>query len=375
LLDEHDLSPWLRLSLINGLGARGQAQLLQLLGEPSAIFSAKFDVLAQYVPHSLAQAIVSAKDDVPPQVATTLAWLQEPGNAVLTWSDPLYPQKLLELPDPPCVLYAKGDLSLLSRPAIGVVGSRNASAQGLQNAHAFARYLSAQGITIISGMASGIDAAAHQGGLTEKGSSIAVVGTGLDRVYPAANRELAHQLAQQGLLLSELALGSPPKADHFPRRNRMIAALGLGCLVVEAAVGSGSLITARQAVELGREVFAIPGSIHSPLSKGCHHLLKQGAKLVESGADIFEELISPLSLFTKPVTAAAAPHAELAVECADDSVLNKMGWDPIDFDSLIELTSLTSEALCAILLGLELEGQLSCLPGNRYQRLAGAVKS
>jgi DNA processing protein len=186
---------------------------------------------------------------------------------------------------------------------------------------------------------------------------------------------LAHQLAEKGLLLSELALGSPPKAEHFPRRNRMIAALGLGCLVVEAALGSGSLITAHQAVELGREVFAIPGSIHSPLAKGCHHLIKSGAKLVESGADIFDELSAPLSLFDLPAGSAAAIEKKPKNWRNEDPILSKIGWDPIDFDSLIELTGLTSEALCAILLGLELEGQLSCLPGNRYQRLAGAVKS
>ncbi|WP_157314068.1 DNA-processing protein DprA [Chitinibacter sp. GC72] len=371
-----ELLLWLRLSLVNGLGARGQIQLLRALGEPAAIFAASKNRLAQYVSPVVAEAIHAAANQIPQaQIDLTLDWLSKEGHVILTLADESYPKKLLNLPDPPALIYAKGHLALLERAALSVVGSRNASMQGLQNAQAFAQHLSTQGICIISGLASGIDAAAHRGGLSAAGSSIAIVGTGLDRVYPASNRELAHQLAAQGLILSELALGAPPKAEHFPRRNRMIAALGLGCLVVEAALGSGSLITARQAVDLGREVFAIPGSIHSPLSKGCHHLIKNGAKLVESGADIFEELAAPLSLFALPEHATVAP-AKKAKRASDvDPILGKMGWDPVDFDSLIELTGLTSEALCAILLGLELEGQLSCLPGNRYQRLAGAVKS
>lgn len=371
-----ELLLWLRLSLVNGLGARGQIQLLRDLGEPAAIFAANKNRLGQYVSPVVAEAIHAGASQIPQaQLDLTLDWLSKEGHAILTLADEVYPKKLLDLPDPPALIYAKGNLALLERAALSVVGSRSASVQGVQNAQAFAQHLSSQGICIISGLASGIDAAAHRGGLSAAGSSIAIVGTGLDRVYPASNRELAHQLADQGLILSELALGSPPKAEHFPRRNRMIAALGLGCLVVEAALGSGSLITARQAVDLGREVFAIPGSIHSPLSKGCHHLIKNGAKLVESGADIFEELAAPLSLFALPEHPIAVPAKKAKSADDVDPILDKMGWDPIDFDSLIELTGLTSEALCAILLGLELEGQLSCLPGNRYQRLVGAVKS
>lgn len=373
--DVDELIPWLRLSLVNGLGPRGQIQLLRALGEPAAILAASVNVLAQHVPRTLALEIHASQQLDPPQLTAAIEWLKQSDCAILTLADSRYPKKLFDLPDAPPLLYAMGNLSLLDRPAISIVGSRNASAQGIQNAEAFAQHLSLHGITIISGLASGIDAAAHRGGLASVGSSIAIVGTGLDRVYPAANRALAHELAANGLILSELALGAPPKAEHFPRRNRMIAALGLGCLVVEAALGSGSLITARQAVELGREVFAIPGSIHSPLAKGCHHLIKNGAKLVESGADIFDELAAPLSLFSLPDQAKNSPACEIVEQNSEDPILNKMGWDPIDFDSLIELTGLTSEALCAILLGLELEGQLSCLPGNRYQRLAGAVKS
>ncbi|WP_410497527.1 DNA-processing protein DprA [Chitinibacter sp. S2-10] len=370
----HDeLIAWLRLSLVQGLGARGQIQLLRALGEPVVILGCKQDILAQYVPMKVAGAICAAANaGITPQIEATLNWLEQPNHYILTLADERYPKKLLELPDPPVVLYAKGDLSWLDRPAIAIVGSRNASPQGIQNAQSFAKHLSLQGVTIVSGLASGIDAAAHRGGLDGQGSSIAVVGTGLDRVYPASNRDLAHQLADQGLILSEFAIGSPPKAEHFPLRNRLIAALGLGCLVVEAAMGSGSLITARQSLELGREVFAIPGSIHSSLAKGCHHLIKNGAKLVESGIDIFEELAAPLSLFDLPEGAAALSKKSPGKPGDEDPILSKIGWEPIDFDSLIELTGLTSEALCAILLGLELEGQLSCLPGNRYQRLAGA---
>ncbi|WP_246308007.1 DNA-processing protein DprA [Chitinibacter bivalviorum] len=370
----NELIPWLRLSLVNGLGPRGQIQLLRALGEPVAIFAAPYDQLSLYVPPGVARAIVDAAQvENSALIDTTVDWLNAEGHSILTLADDRYPKKLLDLPDPPCVLYAKGDLTLLDCPALGIVGSRHATAQGIQNAQAFAKHLSEQGVTIISGLASGIDAAAHQGGLLGRGSSIAVVGTGLDRVYPASNRPLAHQLAAAGLILSELAIGSPPKAEHFPRRNRLIAALGLGCLVVEAALGSGSLITARQAVDLGREVFAIPGSIHSPVAKGCHYLIKNGAKLVESGADIFDELSAPLSLFSVPALAKKSSKEQVDQEDNSHPVLGEMGWDPVDFDLLVERTGLTSEALCAILLGLELEGQLSCLPGNRYQRLARAV--
>ncbi|WP_373974437.1 DNA-processing protein DprA [Chitinibacter sp. SCUT-21] len=374
MLTHDELVPWLRLSLVKGLGPRGQIQLLRALGEPVAIFAAPYEQLRALVTDPLAQTIVATRELELPQIEMTLRWLNEPNRLILTLADEQYPKKLLDLPDPPCVLYAQGKLDFLNKPALSVVGSRNASAQGIQNAHSFAHYVSTQGVTIVSGLATGIDAAAHRGGLAGVGASIAVVGTGLDRVYPASNHQLAHQLAADGLILSELALGSPPKSEHFPRRNRMIAALGLGCLVVEAALGSGSLITARQALELGREVFAIPGSIHSPLAKGCHQLIKNGAKLVESGADIFEELAAPLSLFELPKGSnAIEKKPKKAIEV--DPILCQMGWDPIEFDALIEVTGLTSEALCAILLGLELEGQISCLPGNRYQRLAGTGKS
>jgi DNA processing protein len=256
--------------------------------------------------------------------------------------------------------YRKGDPSILSRPLFAIVGSRNATPQGRRDAQAFAQALAEAGLSIVSGLAEGIDTAAHEGGLAGNGRGIAVVGTGLDRVYPAKNRDLAHRLAAGGALISEFALGTPPKPGHFPRRNRIISGLSLGVLVVEAAPQSGSLITARLAAEQGREVFAIPGSIHSPLSKGSHLLIKQGAKLVESAADILEELNLPW------VLEMAARHAAKA---APDPVLELMGTSPVSLDELAGRASLTVDSLSAMLFAHEMEGRVAMLPGGLYQRL------
>ncbi|QZA82381.1 DNA-processing protein DprA [Deefgea piscis] len=365
-----ELQAWLRLSLVPGLGVRSQLHLLRALGEPELIFSASRSALKDLISPQLIDAVLTAA--VPSYagiVELTQAWLSEPQHHLLTLNDALYPASLLSLPDPPIVLYAKGDLNLLKKPALSIVGSRNATQQGIEHAQQFAAHLSNAGLCIVSGMASGIDAAAHRGGLAGRSSSIAVVGTGLDRIYPASNRELAHQLAAEGLLLSEFALGSPPLPMHFPQRNRIIAALGLGCLVVEAALGSGSLITARQAVDLGREIFAIPGSIHSPQAKGCHALIKSGAKLVESGDDILSELSFGNDLFS--VTATPKKQAQQPV--AEDEFWQALGWDPVDIETLILRTGLTNVALYEILLGFELEGKLASLPGGRYQRIGGGV--
>ncbi len=365
-----ELETWLRFSLISGLGVRSQLLLLRALGEPAAIFKASRTDLKGLVSPVLGDAIFNAAQRLEyPELEVTKNWLESENHFLLTLNDPRYPAQLLSLPDPPTLLYAKGNLDLLKKPALSIVGSRNSTPQGVANAQAFAQHLSGGGLCIVSGLASGIDTAAHRGGLAGVGSSIAVVGTGLDRVYPASNRDLAHQLAKDGLILSEFALGSPPIACHFPQRNRIIAALGLGCLVVEAALGSGSLITARQAVDIGREVFAIPGSIHSPLAKGCHSLIKNGAKLVESADDILAELYFGNDLFSVSSVAAKQPKQT----DPDADILDVLGWDPIDFDSLIELTCLTNAALCEILLGLELEGKLASLPGGRYQRIGGGV--
>jgi DNA processing protein len=272
-----------------------------------------------------------------------------------------YPPLLRETADPPALLYGAGRRELLLQGCLAIVGSRNATPQGESNAEAFGQALSSAGITVVSGLALGIDAAAHKGGLKGPGSTIAVVGTGLDRVYPARNKALAHEIAEKGLLLSEFALGTISAPGHFPKRNRIISGLSRGVLVVEAALNSGSLITARQALEQGREVMAIPGSIHSPLSKGCHALIKQGAKLVESAQDIIEELAWPVM--------PAIHSAETPPDMETEPLLQHLGHDPVSIDLLAERSGLTVDALSAKLLTLELEGHVAQLPGGRYQRL------
>ncbi|NTV10552.1 MAG: DNA-protecting protein DprA, partial [Zoogloea sp.] len=290
----------------------------------------------------------------------------EPGNHVVTLADAGYPRALLETADPPVLLYVKGRPELLEQPGIAIVGARSATAQGEANAEGFGKALSEARLCVISGLAAGIDAAAHRGGLKGPGSSVAVIGTGADRIYPARNARLARQLAEEGAIVSEFALGTPPLHHNFPRRNRLIAGLARGVLVVEAAERSGSLITARLAGEIGREVFAIPGSIHSPLSRGCHRLIKEGAKLVESAYDVMEELRWPAE------AAAAAPQPASAMTDADPQlalVMTALGHDPIDPDTLAARTGLTMDALYAILLPLELDGRIVRLPGGRLQRL------
>lgn len=357
-----DAEIWLRFALTPGFGCRTRLKLLREYGSPDTVLGASVASLCNFLDRDVALALADAgMRNEWPELAAHLEWLAAPDNRLLTLADAAYPPRLLDLPDAPPTLFIKGDPVWLAKPAMALVGSRQATPQGLENAEAFAAELSRSGYTIVSGLAAGIDAAAHRGGLAGAGSTIAVVGTGLDRVYPASHRELAHQIAMQGALVSEFALGSPPVAEHFPRRNRLIAALGLGCLVVEATLGSGSLITARQAADLGREVFAIPGSIHSPQSKGSHRLIKQGAKLVESAQDIHEELAVP--------QLAGMPVAKLAI-CPDggDPLLVHMGWDPVDMDTLVLRSGFGADVLSAALLTLELDGKVATLPGARYQR-------
>jgi DNA processing protein len=294
-----------------------------------------------------------------PAVDAALEWAAAAGHAVLTLADGDYPQPLLETPDPPALLYLHGRRELLARPALAVVGSRNATPQGISNAEQFARAFSAAGLTIVSGLALGIDAAAHRGALEGAGSTIAVLGTGADILYPQRNRALGERIAREGLIVSEFALGTPPHGSNFPRRNRVISGLARGCLVVEAALASGSLITARLAAEQGREVFAIPGSIHSPHAKGCHALIKQGAKLVESAQDLLQEL--GIKAFAAPL-AAAAP--------AVSGLLAHLGYDPFDIDTLCARSGLTADVVSAMLLQLELDGKVAGLPGGLYQRTA-----
>ena len=358
-----EVALWIGLSQVYGLGSQGFCQLLQNFGDPAAIFSTSYHQLLKVVSEPVARQI-SAGPDMG-TILPTLEWLKLPENYLVTLADTIYPRTLLEIPDPPPILYAKGQLDRLNSPAIAVVGSRSASAQGEKNAEDFAEALCHHGFTVISGLALGIDGAAHRGALKANGATIAVVGTGLDIVYPARHRNLAHQIAERGVILSEFGLGTPSKAQNFPRRNRIISGLSLGCLVVEANIQSGSLITARLAAEQGREVFAIPGSIHSPVSKGCHQLIKQGAKLVDNIQDIVDEFpfIGSGSLATIPI----GTRSEMTDE--NDSLLDFMGFDPVSMDSLIERSGLQSDALAPMLMMLELEGKLALLPGGRYQRI------
>lgn len=354
-----DAALWVGLSLVGGLGGQGFRALLSNFGTPEQIYATPRSDLCRVVPETVAQRIAAG-----PQadaIAPALAWLQLPGNHLLTLGDAHYPQALLEIPDPPPLLYARGRLDLLNTPAIAIVGSRSATPQGEKTAAAFAQALSDSGYCIVSGLALGIDGAAHRGALQGRCSTAAAVGTGLDLVYPARHRQLAHEIAERGVLVSEFPLGTPSMAQNFPRRNRIISGLSRGCLVVEANLQSGSLITARLAAEQGREVFAIPGSIHSPVAKGCHLLIKQGAKLVDSIHDILEEL-----------GGAPMPAADAGTEAGADAVplLAQMGFDPVGMDTLVERSGLTSESLSAMLLVLELDGKVASLPGGHYQRIS-----
>ncbi len=358
------LAGWLQLTLTPGFGAATIRRLLAQFGLPENVIAASRAELAKLASAQAVQALDS--DAVAQAVERALAWLAQPGHALVTLADTAYPRLLLEIADPPPVLYCQGRIELLNRPALAVVGSRNASAQGASNAEQFARAFSAAGLTIVSGLAQGIDAAAHRGGLAAEGSTIAVLGTGVDNPYPPANGALAAQIAERGLLVSEFALGTKALAHNFPRRNRLISGLAQGCLVVEAALQSGSLITARSAAEQGREVFAVPGSIHSPLSKGCHALIKSGAKLAESAEDVLSELAA----FRRTGFASTHSRGEAAeVQAAEGPLLDCMGFDPVDVDSLCARAGLPAERVSAELLRLELAGRIAALPGGLYQRL------
>ena len=365
MMPDPGLASWLKLSLTPGLGASTVRSLLAQFGLPDAVLARKRAELAPLIPAAALDALESQR--VTDMVARALEWASGTDHWIVTLADQTYPRALLEIPDPPPLLYAHGNVALLQHPALAVVGSRNASAQGESNAAQFARALSNAGLTIVSGLALGIDAAAHRGGLAGASSTIAVLGTGIDIVYPTRNAELAVEISRKGLLLSEFALGTAAAAHNFPRRNRLISGLGRGCLVVEAALASGSLITARSAADQGRDVFAIPGSIHSPLSKGCHALIKSGAKLVESADDVLAELggFRPSGYAS---TSQGAPQA------AASGLLAIMGHDPVDVDSLCERAGLSAEQVAAELLRLELDGRVAALPGGLYQRLEKAQR-
>jgi len=357
------LAGWLQLTLTPGLTSSVLRRLLADFGLPEQILALPRSRLGAYASAEVWETVFS--DGVADSVTRTLTWAGEAGHAIVTLADAGYPRALLEIPDPPTLLYASGHIELLMRPMLAVVGSRNATPQGESNAAAFAKALSEAGLTIVSGLAMGIDAAAHRGGLAGPGSTVAVLGTGIDIVYPRRNVELAAQIRERGVLVSEFPLGSGPIAHNFPKRNRLISGLARGCLVVEAAAASGSLITARSAADQGREVFAIPGSIHSPLSKGCHALIKTGAKLVESAEDVLAEL----SGFRATGSAsAAAPQRQPRVS-EQNALLMHMGHDPVDVDLLCTRAGWSAEQVSSELLRLELDGRVTVLPGGLYQRL------
>jgi DNA processing protein len=362
-LTADETAAWIQLTLIPGLGEESLRKLLGEFGSPEDIFAASTAALARVVKTPVASAIAKGIDDS--AVAPALRWLALDNHHLVTLGDAHYPAQLLNIADPPPLMYAVGRLELLSAPSVAMVGSRNASPGGIDNAQNFARALSEAGLTIVSGLALGIDAAAHRGALQGQASSIAVIGTGMDIMYPKRNLALARQIAKEGLILSEFALGTPALAANFPRRNRIISALAKGTLVVEASPSSGSLITARLSAEQGREVFAIPGSIHSPFSRGCHALIKQGAKLVESAQDVLEELA--WSVAAPTTRNAGATSAATSAEHA--GLLEHMGFDPVSVDELHQRLGVGADALAAALLQLELEGRVSTLPGGRYQRL------
>lgn len=360
-----DANAWLTLEAIPGLGPDAAQRLLRAFDLPADILAAHPAQLEPLVGKTLARAIAQGVDAAALQPG--LDWLAQPDNHLITWNDPAYPAALRDLPAPPAWLYVKGDPAWLARPMLAIVGSRHATPQGLRDAEAFAQTLSEAGLTIVSGLALGIDTAAHNGGLAGLASSVAVVGTGLDRVYPARNKALAHRLAAEGGIVSEFPIGTPPKSGHFPRRNRIISGLSLGVLVIEAALESGSLITARLASEQGREVFALPGSIHSTLSKGCHRLIKQGAKLVESANDVLEELgrLLPETLSRKSADTAAFGK----VSETDDALLVLLSGGPLILDQLASRLGLTVEDVSVKLLAAEMQGAIAKLPGGLYQRL------
>jgi DNA processing protein len=389
-MQREELAAWLRLTLAEGVGNISARKLLAAFGLPQAVFAQSSSALQQLASLAQIKALQTIPEGLDALTLATLDWLagsQRDGvdRRMVTLADPLYPRSLLALDDPPLVLYVTGSQAVFTAIAtkevandIAIVGSRNPTPQGESNARQFANSLAASGLHIVSGLALGVDGAAHAGALDAyeaspgtAGSTVAVVGTGLDRVYPKKHYELAHHIAQYGIIVSEFPVGTPPLAANFPKRNRIISALTQGTLVVEAAVKSGSLITARLAAEQGKDVFAIPGSIHSTLSKGCHLLIKQGAKLVESANDVLEELSVPATVQLSLVANDDAGDTEVASH-DDNDLLQALGFDPVSLDALIARTGIDTPTLQARLLELELNGDVARLPGGLFQRQMNA---
>jgi len=365
-----DTHAWLALYRAPGIGNRRLLKLLSAVGSPTALLSASGGQLKSLGLSTETIAYLRQPDWQ--KVETDLAWLAGAGNGLIKHPDKAYPPLLAATPDPPLLLFTHGDPDYLRQPQLAVVGSRNPSRDGIALAEDFARWLGDRGLTICSGLATGIDAAAHRGALNAMAGTVAVTGTGLDRVYPARHRDLAHRIAENGVLVSEFPPGTPPLPANFPRRNRIISGLSLGTLVVEAALRSGSLITARQALEQGRDVFALPGSVHNPLARGCHALIRDGAKLVETGAHILEELASQLPLLGQaqhnpPTAPADAPQAR-ELPCEYSELLAHMGYDTVSVDQLVQRSGLTPEQVSSMLLLLELEDSVHSSAGGRYTR-------
>ncbi|HEY0878080.1 MAG TPA: DNA-processing protein DprA [Zeimonas sp.] len=370
---------WLRLTLTAGIGPIGVRRLLEAFGLPEDILAAGRTRIAAVLDAPCAAALLAPDDERDAQIRATLQWAQDESNHLVALADAAYPRPLLQIGDPPPLLYVHGAVDALSRDLLAIVGSRHATPGGEADAHDFAAALADEGLTICSGLARGIDAAAHRGALESRAGTVAVVGTGVDRVYPAAHRALARAIAQRGAIVSELPLGTGVQRANFPRRNRVIAGLSLGVLVVEAAPHSGSLITARHAAEYGREVLAIPGSIHSPVARGCHRLIREGAKLVESTEDVLMELRGQMrghaaaagrmqqdrAHSAQARGRAAAPPGGPAAR----AVLSAMGWDPADPDTLVARTSLAAGDVAAALLELELAGVVTRWDDGRYMRV------
>ena len=417
--DSQDVSAWLRLANASGLPPIALRALLAEFGGPQAVLNQSFDALAVIAGEKAARAVLGP----PPRselgsfdecLACTLEWASAPGNRIVTLADSAYPPALLTMPDPPPLLYVKGRLDLLQARAVAIVGSRSATPQGIDDARRFAQALSDAGLVIVSGLALGIDGAAHRGGLSGPGGTIAVIGTGADLVYPPLHHALAHEIAVNGTIVSEWPLGTPARPANFPQRNRLIAGLASDVLIVEAATRSGSLITARLANEMGRDVFAIPGSIHAPLSRGCHRMIKQGAKLAETPEDILEEfgitipneaVADPVSkprrrAKTRPAEDASVEPvtSEFVLEPQDASasrsiargkptnaswasaslkpvnpeaqrLLDALGHSPATLEILAERTEMDGATLQSLLLQLELSGRIGALPGGRFTRL------
>ncbi|WP_087497347.1 DNA-processing protein DprA [Curvibacter sp. AEP1-3] len=388
-MDAEELRSWLRLELTSGVGNVTARSLLQHFGLPNSIFEATESELRVCVTERQAEALLQVPQGLDELVDLTRHWLQAAPDQrrVLTLGDNDYPLALLDTEDPPLILYAMGQVQDLAsgfarcaQRGVAVVGSRNPTPQGIQNARQFSAALGQAGLTVVSGLALGIDGAAHEGALEgsfkDELATIAVVGTGLDRVYPKAHLELAHRIAARGVLLSEYPLGTPPLSANFPKRNRIISGLCKGTLVVEAALKSGSLITARMAVEQGKEVFAIPGSIHSTQARGCHALIKQGAKLVESAQDILDEL-NLMTNARAPSTSTngtseVSPSAATSLSSLENGLLDALGFEPTSLDVLQNRSGMDTATLQALLMGLELAGFVARLPGSKFQRLGTA---